>query len=274
VSTRLSCADSSFPRLSHEAALGVIRDLEIPAVDVCVFVGSQHNPPEVVSADPEKAAEAVTERLGRAELDVADVFAIWGFEELAVNHPDPQVRAESLRQFQRVLEFARLIGSPGLTLLPGMPFDGVELDESLSLSAAQLQRRAELAGDAGLLLSIEPHYGSIVETPALTLELLDRAPDLWLALDHSHFVYQGIAQDDVDVLFPRSRHVHLRQAAEGAMQTPTNEGAIDFVRLRDRLEARGYEGYLALEFQWEEWMDCRRVDCISETAELRDLLRA
>jgi hypothetical protein len=40
----------------------------------------------------------------------------------------------------------------------------------------------------------------------------------------------------------------------------------------DRLSERGYPGYLGLEYQWDEWMDFNRVDCISETAELRDVL--
>jgi sugar phosphate isomerase/epimerase len=85
-------------------------------------------------------------------------------------------------------------------------------------------------------------------------------------------VYQGIAQDEADVLFGHTRHVHMRQAGTGEMQLPTREGEIDFRRLRDRLAASGYDGYLAIEYQWEEWLDCRRVDCVSETAELRDLL--
>lgn len=41
---RLSCADSAFSRLSHATALAVIRDLGIPAVDVCVFAGYDHTP--------------------------------------------------------------------------------------------------------------------------------------------------------------------------------------------------------------------------------------
>jgi sugar phosphate isomerase/epimerase len=58
------------------------------------------------------------------------------------------------------------------------------------------------------------------------------------------------------------------------MQLPAREGVIDFPRLVRRLGAAGYRGYLTLEYQWEEWLDCRRVDCVSETAELRDVLLA
>lgn len=272
---RLACADSTFPKLSHEAALTVIRDLGMSAVDVCLFPdGSSHTPPDDVRADPAAAARSVRARTERAGLAVADVFLILGFAEPAINHPDPAVRADSFAYFEATVAFARALGAPGVSILPGMDFDGVANEASLRLAADELQRRAKLAGEAGLRLSYEPHYESIVETPERTLRLRELAPDASLALDLSHYVYQGYRQDELDVLVPHAGHVHLRPAARGAMQLRAREGAIDFVRLVRTLARHGYDGYLTLEFQWEEWLDCHRVDCLSETAELRDVLRA
>jgi sugar phosphate isomerase/epimerase len=273
-SARLSCADSAFPKLSHHAALMVIRDLEFPAVDICVFAGFEHTPPDAVAGDPAAAADSVRRRLERLELKVSDVFAILGtsFDALAVNHPDAGVRQESFECFERIAEFAARIGSPGMTILPGVTCQGVPLAESLSLAGAELQRRAVRARELGLRLSIEPHYGSLAETPARALELLDQAPDLALTLDYSHFVFQGISQANVDMLIPSARHLHLRQAAPGVMQARAREGTIDFRRLIAALGDSGYDGALAVEYQCEEWLECRRVDCISETAELRDIV--
>jgi len=268
---RLSCADSAFPKLSHATALAVIRDLSIRAVDICVFPGS-HTEPEAVLENPARAADGVGNRLGAAGLAVADVFLILGFEELAVNHPDSAVREQSLEYFVAALEFARRLGVGGVSILPGMPFAGVAADENLDRAAVELERRAALAGDAGLAVSVEPHYESIAQTPPETMALLERAPNISLALDYSHFAYQGIDQAEVDVLIPRARHVHLRQADTGSMQMPAAEGALDFPEMVAQLDAAGYAGYLCLEYQWEEWLDCRHVDCISETAELRDIV--
>jgi hydroxypyruvate isomerase len=274
VRSRLSCADSAFPKLSHDAALAVISDLAIGAVDICVFAGYEHTPPEAVIGDPKGAADAVLRRLERTPLVVADVFAILRptFEDLAVNHPDQEVRRESRSHFQRVIDFAQRIDAPGLTIQPGMAFAGVDPKRSLGVAAAELRHRATIAGEAGLRLSIEPHYQSIVETPGKTLELLEQAPEVSLSLDYSHFVFQGISQDEVDALVPYSGHVHLRQAAPGVMQARAEEGSIDFQRVTEKLNAGGYRGYLALEYQHEEWLDCQRVDCISETAALRDIV--
>lgn len=272
---RLSCADSAFPRLSHEGSLTVVRDLGFEAVDVCSFSGYDHTPPEVVLADPSAAADFVRRRLDAATLRAADVFPIVGdsFEEFAPNHPDDSIRAESLAQFGAYVTFARALGSPGLTILPGVLFDGIDHRRSLEVAAEGLQRRAQIAGEAGLHLGFEPHFGSVAATPDRALELLGLAPGVGLTLDYSHFVYQGFPEHDVDPLLERTLHLHVRQAAPGDMQARAREGTIDFARVRDRLLELGYDGYFALEYQWEEgWLDFTRVDCITETAELRDLL--
>jgi sugar phosphate isomerase/epimerase len=276
MASRLACADSSFPRLSRALALAVIRDLGISAVDVCVFAGSRHTTPESVLANPAGAAEALRHELAANELVVSDVFAILAedFESLAVNHPDRQVREDSLRRFRPLLDFAARLEAPGVTVLPGVPFPGVDRQASLELAAAELERRAALAGEMGLRLSFEPHYRSIVPTPASVLELLGHAPNVSISLDYSHFVFQGILQRDVDPLIPRSRHLHMRQAAPEVMQARATEGIIDFAAMLRALDAAGYEGYLAIEYQCEEWLECRRVDCISETADMRDLIVA
>jgi sugar phosphate isomerase/epimerase len=272
---RLSCADSAFPKLSHDGSLAVISDLGFEAVDICSFTGYRHTPPDDVLADPARAAGVVTERLERFGLAVSDMFVILGesFAELAPNHPDAAVRAQALEHFERFVEFSGRIGSPGITILPGVAFEGTPEEKSRQLAADQLNVRAQIAGDAGLRLAFEPHYGSIAATPATALELIERTPEVGLALDYSHFVYQGISQDEIDELLPHTHHFHVRQAAPGVVQARTREGTLDFVRIRDELIALGYDGYFAIEYQWEDsWLDFSRVDCIAETAETRDVL--
>ena len=275
MSLRLSCADSTFPKLSHSASLTVIKDLGFAAADVCSFTGYPHTPPELVMADPGAAADAVRERLDRLELEVSDVFMIVGgsFQEYAPNHPDRAVRDQAFEQFELFVEFARRLRAPGLTILPGTVFEEAGEQASLELAAAELNRRAQTAGEAGLRLAFEPHYGSVAETPGPALELVERTPDVGFALDYSHFVYQGIPPEEVDPLLARTHHFHARQAAPGVIQARTNEGVIDFVRIRDALLGMGYDGYFAVEYQWEDgWLDFSRVDCIAETADTRAVL--
>ncbi|MBS1882652.1 MAG: sugar phosphate isomerase/epimerase [Actinobacteria bacterium] len=275
MTSRLACADSAFPRLSHDVALAVIADLGIDAVDVCIWAGYDHNPPEVALADPARSAEEIGARLERHGLHPADVYLILAesFEDRAVNHPDEAVRDDAYRQFEATLDLAVRLGSPGVTILPGAVFPGIDEGESLDLAARELQRRAEQAGEAGLRFTVEPHFRSIVPTPMRTAVLLERTEDVGLALDPSHFAFQGYELEDCFPLLSRTQHVHLRQGGPGLVQARTHEGTIDYALLRDRLLDGGYEGYFTLEYQWEEgWLDFTRVDCIGETADMRDLM--
>jgi hydroxypyruvate isomerase len=254
----------------------VIRDLGVAAVDLCVFAGYEHTKLDAVLADPAGTASSARSRVDRAGLVVSDVFAMLApsFEELAINHPDGAARRESLDQFRQILEFTARLRAPGLTILPGVPFPEIDRRESLELSARELRLRTELASEAGVELSVEPHAYSIVQSPAAVLELLALVPSLSLTLDYSHFVFQGIDQWEVDPLLSRTRHIHLRQAQPGALQSPTTAGTIDFARMLDRAAEARYRGYLALEYQCENWPGFQRLDCIAESAALRDLVLA
>jgi sugar phosphate isomerase/epimerase len=268
----LACVDNGFPRLSHHAALAVIRDLGFASVDLCVMPGGPNIRAEAMLEDPAGEADAVLRHTEPLGLRLSDVFMILGEGDLAVNHPDPAERQESFRYFRAAMELARRVSAPGITLLPGVPFGGVPRGESLSLAAMELARRAEEAGAEGLLVSVEAHVGSIVESPTATLELLERAPNLWLTLDHSHFLFQGYRQEELDPLVIRTRHVQIRQAAPGMMQARVKQGALNLDALREQLDAAGFDGVVAVEYLWDEWLDCNRLDVTSETAELRDLL--
>src|SRR6202000_598078 len=141
---RLSCADSSFPRLSHDGSLAVIADLGFDAVDVCIWAGYDHNPPDVALADPARSAAEIGERLERHGLVPSDVFLIIAesFEESAVNHPEEAVRGDPSRQSEALLDLAARLDAPGVSILPGAVFPGVDEGEGLDLSARELQRRA------------------------------------------------------------------------------------------------------------------------------------
>ena len=271
---QLSCADYAFPKLKRSTAFAVIADLGFPAVDVAVFARNDEFTPAEVVNDPGAMAAELKGHLTARDLCAANVFAILGNDlaTLAVNHPDADARAESRRWFRAVLAFTVGIGSPGLTLTPGIPWPG-EPDHDARLRAAdELQWRTELAAREGVGLSIEPHYQSITPTVDTTLQLLEQAPDLTLALDHPQFIFQGISEAEVDLLFPRTRHIHARQGAPGIMQATMGDGVVDYARIARAFAEREFDGYFCVEYVWDAWLDTNRVDCISESASLRDVI--
>ncbi len=78
----------------------------------------------------------------------------------------------------------------------------------------------------------------------------------------------------MDPLAPYAAHVHLRQAKQGFLQTRLEHGTLNFPRILDTLRAAGYDGYLAVEYVHQDYLQTDNVDVISETVKLRDLVRA
>ncbi len=68
-------------------------------------------------------------------------------------------------------------------------------------------------------------------------------------------------------------HFHARQGALGLLQAPDGEGTIDFADIVRRLREAGYDGYLCVEYTWQDWRGCNRLDVLSESVILRDRLR-
>ncbi|RFU83896.1 sugar phosphate isomerase/epimerase [Streptomyces triticagri] len=273
---RFSCADYTWPLLPHGAALDLARALECAAVDLGFMTLRSHIRPETARGAIPFTAGVVRERLDARGLDAADVFAIpyTDFETMAANHPDPKEQENSLAFFRDAVDFAAGTGAPGLTTLPGVLFAGDSHASALARAADGLSRRVELAAAHGLDLSVEPHTGSLIDTPEKTLELLERVPGLRITLDPAHYVHAAVPVPDILPLLPHARHLQCRPGAPGRLQVAVEEDTIDWPSLVTPLRRQGYEGYWGLEFVWQEWMDCNRVDTVAESALLRDALRA
>jgi sugar phosphate isomerase/epimerase len=272
---RLSCSDYTWPLLPHASALDLIRALGCDAVDIGFMGQRSHVRPERVHGAVALSAGAVRERVESRGLAVADVFAIpfTDFETMSANNPDPGQQTRSLEFFADAVEFAALVGAPGLTTLPGVLFDGDSFDSALHRAADGLARRVEMAAAKGLATSVEPHTGSLIDTPDKTRQLLDLVPGLQITLDYAHFAYGGVPQPEIDPLLRHARHLQCRPGRPGGLQVPVSEDGIDWASVVAQLNAAGYGGYLALEYTWQEWLGCNRVDTVAESALLRDVLR-
>lgn len=125
--------------------------------------------PDTIARDPERWGELIASELSDRGLDV-DLMG------MAVNHPTSDERQAGDRLFHAFLRFATLAGSSGITILPGLVFDGERWQDAFGRSRQALQSRVDLAGEAGLRLSVEPHIvstspyrGSIIDTPERAL---------------------------------------------------------------------------------------------------------
>ena len=273
---KLACADFTWPLLPHVSVLTLISMLGFEGVDLGIFGNRSHVRPEMVRGDIPMWSGILKERIAQAELELADFFfQPWtDFETMAPNNPDPKQQEEAAALFYDMLEMARRLEAPGMTMLPGTRFGDEPWEDSIGRSAEALKWRVDAARRVGIRLSVEGHVGSNVDTPEKLARLLELAPGLELTLDYTHFTSQGIADAEIEPLLDHARHFHCRGAAPGRIQTIFQENTIDYRRVIERMNEIGYDGCFGIEYAWTEWGDCNRTDNTSETVQFRDLAHA
>jgi sugar phosphate isomerase/epimerase len=273
--TQLAAADFSWPGLRQEFVLDLLAELGFVGVDLGLWTGYTTLTPEDVRADARMWAGRVRERLERRGLEVSDVFPVASMElaPRSINHPDPSQRSAADELFRDMLEFAACLGARHMTILPGVLHDGQEYREALERSAEALAWRREAARREGIVLAVEGHVGSHVDTPEKILELLELTPGLTLTLDFGHFAVQGMPDTRAYPLLPHASHFHVRGSSAGLVQTRFADNAIDFAEIVRRFDELGYGGWLALEYVHDSRPGCSECDNIQETMLFRDFLR-
>jgi sugar phosphate isomerase/epimerase len=263
----IACHAWAYNNLPLEAALGTIARLGFRYVDL--GTGPHLNINRVI-AQPQAEAAAIRTMLDRFDLSLTDFYIMLPH----INAPDPAQRSAELTLFGQLLAFATALGTPGVTLSPGLiQADGPE--HSLARSVVALMRVLQAAEATDLRVSFEPHMDSVAHTPETSLLLLEAVPGLSLTLDYAHFACQGIEQAALKPLLEHVAHVQARQAARGRLQTAHNEGTIDLAQMVQSLYTYGYRGALTVEYMTTfGWHAMQKVNITRETVLTRDALRA
>jgi sugar phosphate isomerase/epimerase len=265
---RLSVTSWSFPACTLDEAWAIARALGFGALDVGLFYGPALDKARVL-ADPSGAASDLQQR----GITAANLYWLFGngLSDRALT--DPDARAANLADFASVCRFAAAAGIPSVFVLPGVA-DARPKAEAIRESAASLRALLSIARDHGVTLTVEPHVGGILGSPSETLALLEQVPGVRLALDYAHFTCMGYPQAEIDPLAPFAGHVHLRQARPGALQAKWGEGTLDFAAMVAVLRQAGYDGWLAVEYVHQSYMNTLFDDVLTETIRMRDALRA
>jgi len=254
--------------------MAIVADLGFEGIDIGVFHEASHVTLSSVRNDPARRGSEIAAAAHRNNLTVADVFltASPDLSRLSPtsHHSGDQLELQDL--FGDVLTFAQRSGCSGVTLLPGVIDPGVDPDHAIELAAEGLKPLVDLGAAAGLMVSVEPHVGSCIESPQATQRLLDLCPGLSVTLDPSHYAFQGWEVPDLLGLIKRTRHVQVRPARPGVMQARVSEDGVDLPLFVNSLIKFGYQGWVASEYVWMDKWDCNRVDNTSESSLLKDRL--
>ena len=274
-SPKLACADFSFPLLSHENSLKLIGMLGFEGVDIGLFQDRSHIQPDKALRNPEKYATQLLNQLEQNNLSIADLFlqTAADFTSTAINHPEEKVREKTRDTFLRTLEFGKMVGAEHITILPGITFQEESTESSYHRACNELTWRHEKAVNAGIILSIEGHIGSLCETPASLENLVRDVKGLTLTLDYTHFTKIGYKDEEIETLIPYASHFHARGACLNRAQTSFNNNTIDYARVAEEMIRTDYSGFIGIEYVWIDWEHMNEVDNLSEIIQLRNFIK-
>lgn len=168
---------------------------------------------------------------------------------------DPDEAAENMRRLKGTVdlavEWAQNGNPPCLdTTVGGSPDDWDELGPLLLDRLGEL---AEYAAARNVVIAIEPHVGSMLDTPPKVLRLLGNfdTPYLKVNFDISHFNVMGIdIETSVSSMAPITAHTHVKDemgtVPDYEFLIP-GEGEFDYVTYLKAMERHGYEGYITAE---------------------------
>lgn len=168
---------------------------------------------------------------------------------------DPDSHAANLDRLKRTIELALNWASPDGppvidTTAGGKPEDW---DSKRELLIDRLRELAEHAHSQGVTIAIEPHVGSIIDTPERMLEVIRRVDSAGLGVnfDISHFNVMGIdIETSVAALAPHAAHTHVKDergtVPDFEFLIP-GEGEFDYVAYLQAMQRHGYTGFITTE---------------------------
>jgi hydroxypyruvate isomerase len=167
---------------------------------------------------------------------------------------DPSRREEAELGFVAAAELAERIGARNLNLLVGRALGGVGLARQRESLLGALRDCAAEAATRGLRVLIEPlneseNPGYLAPTPADAVALIEAsaADGVGLLLDVYHLAAAGIEPlAAIDRFAGLIGHV---QVSDWPGRGEPGSGSLDLWSILERLDARGYEGAVGLEYE-------------------------
>lgn len=168
--------------------------------------------------------------------------------------PDAALRQQRIDYTRRAIELTAMIGGRTISLQPGGPYMGRNVDELFDLYAEGLRQCLAVARSCGVTLGVEPEPGLMIENTK-QFDRLKRhgfpdEPQVMMNCDVGHFFC--VWQDPAEVI--RSHHdviahVHLEDIKGKRVHQHyvPGDGKINFPAIFAALDEVGYNGFVTVE---------------------------
>jgi L-ribulose-5-phosphate 3-epimerase len=161
--------------------------------------------------------------------------------------PTADLREQQLDELRKWLNVAQKVGATHVRVFGGAKPAGATLEQAIGFAAETLKRGAEYAGARGLILGVEDD-GGITDFAKDTIEIVKRADSPWagMNLDIGNFRPPAV-YDQIEMSIPYAVSTHMK--TEVALDDGTTRAPSDLDRVFRMFAARGFRGYMGLEYE-------------------------
>jgi len=243
---KLGYSTWGMPTVPVDIALAHLAELGFDGVELTVIPGYSTEPSSLTKSERRR----ILKLLQKHGLDLP---AIAGHTSLMED--DAKVHEANLERLKETIDLA--VDWAGPAALPAIDTTtGSQPDAWESRKALLVERTQELAEYArskGVMIAMEPHVGSIIDTPQKMVELLELVglPNVKVNFDISHFNVMGYSiEESVSTMAPHSVHTHVKDETGRAPNHQfliPGEGVFDYVAYLRSMQHYGYTGYISAE---------------------------
>jgi len=243
---RVSCCTYALVHRSAEETMKLVADAGFKKIDL---LGKAPH----LSLDPSETDPIKIQSLAQTHgLQIANLGTYVGG---GFTNPDPAIQAREFTRVQRAIDLAVFLGARSIRFFR---VSAAEDDAAfLERLVPWAKRCAEYAAEKKILLGIENHGGAITGSPETLKRLFDQigSPYLGLLYDPCNYVQKNVDyRAALELLKDHLVHVHFKDAVSNPTfkRVMFGEGEVDFKWAVERLNALGYRGDLALEYELTE----------------------
>jgi len=173
------------------------------------------------------------------------------FTSCGFSSDDPAELKTEFEQLQRTIDLAAFFGARSIRVVPGN-----DRPDTLDKVVPWFKRAAEYAAEKSIYMGIENHSVGIAGTPELITELAEKvgSPFFGILYEPGNLMYDTGTdyRAALEIMKGHIVHCHFKDCkpvGDGYEMQQMGEGAIDFPWIVEQLDAAGYEGDLALEYE-------------------------
>jgi sugar phosphate isomerase/epimerase len=221
---------------------------------------------ELVSDDasgvlPERLDNAARGQLRQAAADRGLAVACLTPYLWDINAADEALRRAQIEGAKRALELAADLGARIVRAYGGRPAGSTgDRIGAFERAAGALGEIGRTAGDLGLRVGVENHQGTLAISARATLDLVEAAGSPHVGIVYDQANLDGLGAEGWEEALPMQYdhivHVHVKDfdragsgPAGGRRARIVGEGIVAWPAILASLAARGYDGFLSLEYE-------------------------